>query len=267
MKRLYPERHGRLPRRRRRFSDERPGIRHRRAIRSAVHHHHRRQRHVRHHPHAPGARISRPHLGDRIAQSGFSPLMRAPSAASASRSSAPRIFPRRSRRRRRPASPRSSGSRSIPKRSRRRRRSPKSAPNRWRRRAEEPTVNGRRERNRMPRIDATSGAQCMKAFSDCGLALAIAMTAVRPTPKAASKARSSAVRPAMSRSSRLLGAAAGCAIGHHEANKKDKDRAAAAAIDPVYSALMPAALMIGHHFSISAFWKACSASGVCCSGG
>jgi acetolactate synthase I/II/III large subunit len=29
------------------------------------------QRHVRHHPHAPGARISRPHLGDRIAQSGF----------------------------------------------------------------------------------------------------------------------------------------------------------------------------------------------------
>ncbi len=60
-----------LPRRRRRLSDERPGIRHRRAIRSAVRHRHRRQRHVRHHPHAPGARISRPHFGDRIAQSGF----------------------------------------------------------------------------------------------------------------------------------------------------------------------------------------------------
>ncbi len=34
-----------------------------------------------------------------------------------------------------------------------------------------------------------------------------------------------------------------------------------------YSALMSAALMIGHHFSISALWKACSASGVSCSGG
>ncbi len=71
MKRLYPRAPGRLPRRRRRFFDERPGIRHRRAIRSADHHRHRRQRHVRHHPHASGARISRPHFGDRIAQSGF----------------------------------------------------------------------------------------------------------------------------------------------------------------------------------------------------
>jgi Transposase len=34
-----------------------------------------------------------------------------------------------------------------------------------------------------------------------------------------------------------------------------------------YSALMFAALMIGHHFSISAFWRARSASGVCCSRG
>src|SRR5262249_13643809 len=32
-----------------------------------------------------------------------------------------------------------------------------------------------------------------------------------------------------------------------------------------YSALMPAALMIGHHFSISALCRAPSASGVCCS--
>ena len=35
----------------------------------------------------------------------------------------------------------------------------------------------------------------------------------------------------------------------------------------IHSALMPAALMIGHHFSISALWKAASASGVCCSRG
>ena len=34
-----------------------------------------------------------------------------------------------------------------------------------------------------------------------------------------------------------------------------------------YSALILAALMIGHHFSISAFCKAASASGVCCSRG
>src|SRR5207244_4475618 len=32
-----------------------------------------------------------------------------------------------------------------------------------------------------------------------------------------------------------------------------------------HSALMLAALMIGHHFSISALWKVASASGVCCS--
>ena len=36
---------------------------------------------------------------------------------------------------------------------------------------------------------------------------------------------------------------------------------------PRYSTLMFAALMIGPHFSISAFWNAPSASGVCCSGG
>src|SRR6516164_153434 len=35
----------------------------------------------------------------------------------------------------------------------------------------------------------------------------------------------------------------------------------------VHSALIPAALMIGHHFSISAFCKARSASGVCWSRG
>src|SRR5215469_1214462 len=32
-----------------------------------------------------------------------------------------------------------------------------------------------------------------------------------------------------------------------------------------HSPLIPAALMIGHHLSISAFWKAASPCGVCCS--
>jgi hypothetical protein len=35
----------------------------------------------------------------------------------------------------------------------------------------------------------------------------------------------------------------------------------------LHSALMFAVLMIGHHFSISAFWSAASASGVCFSRG
>ena len=63
--------HGVLPRRRRRLPDERPGIRHRRAIRLAGDHRDRRQRHVRHHPHASGARISRPRGRDRAEKSGF----------------------------------------------------------------------------------------------------------------------------------------------------------------------------------------------------
>ena len=120
MKRLYPRAAGRVPCRRRRFSDERPGIRYRRTIRSAVRHHHRRQRHVRHHPHASGARISRPHFGDANCAIRTLPLTHAPSAASASRSRAPRIFPRRSRRRKHRASPPSCGSPSMAKRSRRR---------------------------------------------------------------------------------------------------------------------------------------------------
>ena len=59
-KRLYPERTVVVLRRRRRFPDERPGIRDRRAIRPADPRRRHRQRHVRHDPHAPGARISRP---------------------------------------------------------------------------------------------------------------------------------------------------------------------------------------------------------------
>ena len=37
-----------------------PRARHRRAVRAADRHHHRQQRHVRHHPHAPGARVPEP---------------------------------------------------------------------------------------------------------------------------------------------------------------------------------------------------------------
>jgi len=37
--------------------------------------------------------------------------------------------------------------------------------------------------------------------------------------------------------------------------------------DEVHSAVIRAALMIGHHLSISAFWKARRASGVCWSRG
>ena len=81
--------------RRRRFPDERPGVRHRRAVRAADHRRRLRQRHLRHHPHAPGARISRPRVGDRAARIRTSPPMREPSAASASRWRRPRISPRR----------------------------------------------------------------------------------------------------------------------------------------------------------------------------
>ena len=94
MKRPYPERRSCFARRRWRFPDERPGIRDRRAIRSAVRRHCLRQRHLRHHPHASGARISRPHLGDRFAQSGFCRLCARLRRLSASQSSGRRIFPR-----------------------------------------------------------------------------------------------------------------------------------------------------------------------------
>ena len=83
MKRLYPDRTVHLGQRRRRFPDERPGVRDRRAVRAADHRHRLRQRHLRHDPDAPGARISRPRLRDRTAQSRISPPMPARSAASA----------------------------------------------------------------------------------------------------------------------------------------------------------------------------------------
>jgi acetolactate synthase-1/2/3 large subunit len=72
-----PGAHGLLPRRRRRLPDERAGIRHRRAIRTAGDRRHRRQRHVRHHPHASGARLSRPRGRDRAKESDFAAYGRA----------------------------------------------------------------------------------------------------------------------------------------------------------------------------------------------
>ncbi len=53
----------RLDQRRRRLPDERPGVRHRRAVRPADRRRGARQRLLRHHPHAPGAGVPRP--GDR----------------------------------------------------------------------------------------------------------------------------------------------------------------------------------------------------------
>ena len=75
--------HGGVLLRRRRLPDERPGVRHRRAIRPADHRRDRRQRHLRHHPHAPGARISDPRGRHRAAAIRTSPPMPRRSAASA----------------------------------------------------------------------------------------------------------------------------------------------------------------------------------------
>ena len=58
--------HGRRLCRRRRFPDDRTGVRNRRAIRPAGHRHRGRQRHVRHHPHASGAPLSRPRGRNRV---------------------------------------------------------------------------------------------------------------------------------------------------------------------------------------------------------
>ena len=69
--------------RRRRLPDERPGVRHRRAVRPADHHRDRRQRHLRHHPHAPGARVSDPRGRHRTAAIRISPPTPRRSAASA----------------------------------------------------------------------------------------------------------------------------------------------------------------------------------------
>ena len=118
--------------RRRRLPDDGAGFRHRRAIRTAGDRRDRRQRSLRHHPHAPGARISRPRDRHRTAQSRISSPMPWRSAASARWWRRPPISRPPLPPRRRPASRRSSISRSIRKRSRRPRRLPASARRRWR---------------------------------------------------------------------------------------------------------------------------------------
>ena len=57
--------------------------------------------------------------------------------------------------------------------------------------------------------------------------------------------------------------------GSGHATAKEVVRVWTAGISPHadHSLLIFAALMIGHHFSISALWKVPSASGVCCSRG
>src|SRR5262249_13771387 len=53
----------------------------------------------------------------------------------------------------------------------------------------------------------------------------------------------------------------------HSISPRVASQAALTTAPQPHSALMLAALMIGHHFSISALWKVASASGVCCSRG
>ena len=63
---------GRQPCRRRRFPDDRPGVGHgNRLWRQTADQHRRRQRHLRHDPDAPRARISRPGFGQRSVQPRF----------------------------------------------------------------------------------------------------------------------------------------------------------------------------------------------------
>src|SRR5690606_19548500 len=66
-----PAAHGAGLRRRRLLPDERPGVRHRRAVRCRHHRHRAGQQPIRHHPHAPGTRLPRPGGGHAIAQPGF----------------------------------------------------------------------------------------------------------------------------------------------------------------------------------------------------
>ena len=119
-KRIQPQSPGRRVRRRRRLPHERAGIRHGRAIRPADPGGPARQRHVRHDPHAPGAGISRPRLGHDPEEPGFRRLCHAPSAATASGSSARRSSRRRWSGRWPPESPPSCTACSTRRRSRRR---------------------------------------------------------------------------------------------------------------------------------------------------
>ena len=65
----------------------------------------------------------------------------------------------------------------------------------------------------------------------------------------------------------LSGVSGKHAIGCPHSNVADVGLGSSRSDRQDHSPLMFAALTIGHHFSISTFWKAASASGVCCSGG
>ena len=88
--------HRGVRRRRRRFPDERPGTGDRRAIWRRPARHPRRQRRLRHHPHAPGARISRADQRDRASPIPISSSWPRPMAAGPSGSRRPTSSPPRS---------------------------------------------------------------------------------------------------------------------------------------------------------------------------
>ena len=85
--------HGRVAGGRRLLPDERPGVRHRRAVRRQHRDHRRRQRHVRHDPHAPGARVSDARASAPSSRTPTSRPTPAPSAATARRSRRPPTSP------------------------------------------------------------------------------------------------------------------------------------------------------------------------------
>ena len=104
----------------------------------------------------------------------------------------------------------------------------------------------------------------MKIFLGCAaLTLAIALTNATADAKGCLKgAAVGGVAGHVAGHHGFIGAAAGCAIGHHEAKKNERTTPSrsrsshssdAQPHGSAHCALMPAALMIGHHFSISAF--------------
>jgi hypothetical protein len=82
-----------------------------------------------------------------------------------------------------------------------------------------------RERNLKRRIEtATNGVKKMKAFLACAAVL-LAISAISAPAEAKGCLKGAAVGGIAGHAAGhhgFLGAAAGCAIGHHEANKKEK---------------------------------------------
>jgi hypothetical protein len=88
-------------------------------------------------------------------------------------------------------------------------------------------ADGKRERNLKPRVEtAINGVKRMKAFLSCAAVL-LAIAAISVPAEAKGCLKGAAVGGVAGHEAGrhgFLGAAAGCAIGHHEANKKDKDQ-------------------------------------------